>query len=330
MLRIFKSNSIGIVFFLPILVIVLWSDVFGLENNNFVPLPYSMPAYAWISKFLNNEMASGILALILIILQAFYLIYINVVYNFISQRTYLTSLLFILISSAFLNLHYLHPAIIANVFVLFTIVEIFSSYRKPKVYKQSFNAGVFIAIAGLFYINANFLLIFVFISLLILHSFNWREWLSVILGFLTPYLVTLFLFYYFDQWNNVQHLIEAILQHRSSKLIWPLPYYIFTALLFLIGLFSIIKLSSSYSNNKVSTRSYFMLFTILLAILSGIFIFIPFASIEIVVLIAVPLSFIMTNYFLSNANKWIQNIGFTLLILSFTFFYIQRFLELGT
>ena len=154
-----------------------------LNRENFVPLPYSMPAYAFVMKYLSNVVLSGVIALCLIIIQAFYLMYINKVYNFISQRTYLTSLLFVLISSAFLNLHYLHPAIIANVFVLLTIVEIFASYKKPKIYSASFNSGFLIAIAGLFYINANFLIIFIFISLLVLHSFNWREWFAVVLGF---------------------------------------------------------------------------------------------------------------------------------------------------
>jgi hypothetical protein len=330
MLRFFKSNSIGIVFFLPILAIVLWSDILGFGSDNFVPLPYSMPAYAWISNFLTNATVSGIIALVLIILQAFYLVYINVVYNFISQRTYLTSLLFVLISSAFLNLHYLHPAIIANIFVLFTIVQIFSSYRKPKIYTESFNSGFFIAIAGLFYINANFLILFVFISLWILHSFNWREWMSVILGFATPYLITLFLYFYFDKWEDVIYLMDAIIQYESSKLAWPLPYYIFTVLLFIVGLFSIVKLSSTYSNNKVSTRSYFTLFTILLVFILAIFIFAPFASIELIVLMATPLSYIMANYFLSKGNKWVQEIAFVSLILSFAFFYIQKYLELGT
>lgn len=217
-LQLFKSNSVGMIFLIPLLALLLWSDIFMTNQTNFVPLPYSMPAYSFVMRYLTNTIISSIFALILIIIQAFYLVYINKVYNFISQRTFLTSLLFVLISSAFLNLHYLHPAIIANIFVLLTIVEIFSSYQKPKVYKASFNSGFLIAVAGLFYVNANFLILFVFISLMVLHSFNWREWISVIIGFITPYIITLFIYYYTDQWMSLRVILDTIFHHHSLKL----------------------------------------------------------------------------------------------------------------
>ncbi len=330
LLKFFKSNSVGVIFFIPLLALLLWSDLFLSEKSNFVPLPYSMPAYALIMKYLSNSIISGVLALLLIISQAFYLVYINKVYNFISQRTYLTSILFVLISSAFLNLHYLHPAIIANIFILLTIVEILSSYRQPKIYKASFNSGFLIAMAGLFYINANFLLLFVFISLLVLHSFNWREWISVILGFSTPYLITVFIYYYTNNWTGLEMITSAILKHNSLKLIWPYSYYIFSGVLFLTGILSIFKLSTTYSNNKISTRNYFSLFAILAILIVIIFIVVPFASIELIVIVAIPLSYLLANYYLSHANKWVQEISFIFLLSAFIFFYIQKYWEIGT
>lgn len=329
-LKFFKGNSLAIVLLMPLLAIVLWSDIFGTKVDHFVPIPFSMPAYALVMKWMPNLILSGLFALLLIILQAYYLLYINRVYNFISQRTYLTSILFILISSAFLNLHYLHPAIIANVFVLLTIVEIFSSYRKPKIFKAAFNSGFLIAIAGLFYINANFLLIFVFISLMVLHSFNWRAWTIVLIGFITPYLFTLFIYYFFDQLKNLQVILNAIVHFHSPKLIWPLSYYLFSGLLFMIGLLSIYKLSTIYSNNKISTRNYFSLFIILLLIITILFLIIPFASIELIVLSAIPLSYLIANYYLSKANKWIHEITFLLLLASYIFFYLQKYFEIGS
>lgn len=330
LLRFFKSNNIGLILFLPLLAIFLWSDIFFKNKVNFVPLPYSMPAYAFVMRYLTNVIVSGIFALFLVILQAFYLVYINKVYNFISQRTYLTSLLFVLIASAFLNLHYLHPAIIANTFVLFTIVEIFSSYLKPNIKKNMFNAGFFIAIAGLFYINANFLIVFIFMSLLVLRSFNWKEWVAIIVGFITPYIITLFIYYYTDNWTNLSMTFNAIINHSSSKFSWPLSYYVFTAVLFFTGLIAIYKLSSTYSNNKVSTRNYFSLFTILLVIISLIFLISPFASIELIVISAIPLSYLIANYYLSKANSWVQEISFTLLLIAFIFFYLQKYFDIGT
>ena len=330
LLRLFKSNSIGIIFLLPVLAVILWSDIFMQNRENFVPLPYSMPAYSFIMKYLSNEILSGVIALILITLQAFYLMYINKVYNFISKRTYLTSLIFVLISSAFLNLHYLHPAIIANIFILLTIVEVFDSYKKPRVFSASFNSGFLIAIAGLFYINANFFIIFVFLGLLVLHTFNWREWFAVILGFITPYLITIFLYYLNGNLQDLEIILNAIINHNSPKLIWPISYYLFSLVLSLIGIFSVIKLSTSYSNNKISTRNYFFLFTLLIVLIISIFIIIPFASIELIVIIAIPVSYLLSNYYLSESNKIIQEVSFIVLLSSFLFFYLQKYFEFGT
>ena len=91
-----------------------------------------------------------------------------------------------------------------------------------------------------------------------------------------------------------------------------------------------LKLSTTYSNNKISTRNYFSLFSILLILIIIIFVGIPFASIELIVIAAIPLSYLLANYYLSRANKWVQEISFVLLLASFIFFYLQKYYELGT
>ena len=130
--------------------------------------------------------------------------------------------------------------------------------------------------------------------------------------------------------SQLQLIINAIFEYKSLKLIWPLSYYIFSGILTIITIISIFKLSTSYSNNKISTRNYFTLFTILLILLTSIFILIPFASIELIVILAIPISYLTTNYYLSSSNKWIQEITFIFLLASFIFFYIQKYFDIGT
>ena len=329
-LRFFKSNGAGMIFFIPILAMLLWSNIFYASKDAvFITSPYHMPAYQWLMYLIPNFTFSRILALILIIAQAFYLVHINQKYNFISHRTFLTSFLFIIISSTFLDLHYLHPLIVANIFILAVIVQIFSGYKKTKLYKQSFNIGFLIALAGLFYFNANFLLLFVFISFIVLHTFNWREWFITIIGFISPYVFIIIGYFYFDKLNNFYQLIQNIVHYHSPKLLHNFSSYFFIGVLASLSILSIIRLSQTYSNNKVSTRNYFSLFVILLILITSIFLFIPFASIELIILAAIPLSYLIANYYLSKNKSWIKQISFILLLLSFIFFYIQDIWNIG-
>ncbi len=329
LLKYFKSNHSSTILLMPLIVLILWSDIFGLHDLKFVPLEYEMPLYKLLMSWVPNKIVSGILALVFITLQAFYMMYINRVYNFISRRTSLTSIFFVLISSAFFDLHYLHPAIVANIFVLMSIVEIFSTYRKPKAYASTFNAGFLIATASLFYINAGILLLFVFISLIIIRSFNWREWLSVLIGFAVPYILVSTSLLWLDSWVDFVTTLELIMRSHTNKLNFSISHYISAGILLMLGLFSIFKLSTTYTNSKVSTRSYFSSFIWLLILLILTFVIVPFASIELIVLVAVPLSYLLTNYYLSKGNKWVQEISFLILILSFSLFYIQKIFSNG-
>jgi len=282
-----------------------------------------MPAYQFLILLIPNFLVSQIFALILIISQAFYSVHINQKYNFISHRTFLTSFLFIIISSTFLNLHYLHPVIIANIFILATIVQIFSGYKKKKRYKQSFNIGFLIALAGLFYFNANILILFVFISFLVLHSFNWREWFISFVGFATPYIFIVIGYFYYDNLNSFYLLIQNIIHYHSPKLSHSFSSYFFIAVLTSLSILSIIRLSNTYSNKNISTRNYFSLFVILLILITLTFFLIPFASIELIIIAAIPLSYLIANYYLSENHSWLKQISFILLLLSFIIFYIQ-------
>lgn len=329
-LKFFKSNGAGMIFFIPILAIILWSNIFYASKDAiFISSPYHMPAYQYFMYLIPNFIFSQILALFLIISQAFYLVHINQKYNFISHRTFLTSFLFIIISSTFLDLHYLHPVIIANIFVLATIVQIFSGYKKTKRYKQSFNIGFLIALAGLFYFNANILMLFVFISFLVLHSFNWREWFISLIGFITPYIFVIVIYFYTDNLNDFFILLKNIVHYHSPKLLHSFSSYFFIGVLTSLSILSIIRLSNTYSNNKVSTRNYFSLFVILLILITLTFFLVPFASIELIIIAAIPLSYLMANYYLSENRSWLKQISFSLLLLSFIIFYIQDIWNIG-
>ncbi len=324
LLNYFKSNRTSIIFLLPLIALLLWSNIFWEQKSSFIPLEPQMPAYALLMSWIPNGIISDLIALVLIVAQGFYLIYINQVYNFISNKTYLTGILFVLISGAYINLHYLHPAIIANAFILQTIVELFSSYRKQRAYKVSFNSGFYIALASLFYINAGVLILFVFIGLSVLHTFNWREWFIVLIGFITPYIITSGILVGLDLWMPFTETLSAIFYTSSPKFSWSLSYHIFVMVLSIIGFISVFKLSSTYTNNKVSTRSYFYLLIVLLLMLIAVFLIVPFASIELIIPVAIPLSYLLTNYYLSDGNKWVQNISYTVLLLSLSYFYIEK------
>ncbi len=200
MLQFFKSNNPGVVVFYLLYLVVFricfWFVPFQPVDVAVYHEPLSALFFGWLLNLGGAYLlVSTILAGALTFIQA---LLINGVINgnkITTRKNYVGGLLFILLASWLPPQLLLSPAGISLTFIIILIGRIFGLIRKEKAYGDVYDIGFLVALAALFYLPAVVFVLFGFIGLSTVRPFVYREWIIVLLGFLSPLFVT-FTYYY--------------------------------------------------------------------------------------------------------------------------------------
>ena len=197
-IRFLKSNSASALVFLPLFAIAIWG--FGFISPAIVSVKHTMPLYELCTRALQSTPSLGtIIAFLLIIGEAFLLNYIVNENEVLSKQSYLPALFYVLFISNNNDMLLLSPPLFANLFILFAINKLLTSYRKDNAFSQAFDAGMLISVATLFYFPYIVFLPLLGVGLIIMRPFNWREWLISFFGAVIPYIFVLTYYFWKDQ-----------------------------------------------------------------------------------------------------------------------------------
>ena len=299
--RIYKYNHPVIIIIIFITSIILWLPAF-LKIPLSEPIVYSfeMPAYYWLLLIFQDKLyATRILSFVLILFQSIQLNRLNTKFFILESRSYLPSFLFIF-GCSLLPMQNFNALLFANIFLLFAIESVFSTYRNDKAWLKFFDAGLLISIASLFYIKIVFFIIFIWIALLILRPFRGKEWLVSILGFIIPYIISGSYFLIFE--DNLMYRANLFFDQVFSFYYsgsYDLLFLIYSGFLALLIIFSSYHIIVHLQKRKVSVRKYYQLLFWLFIITISLFIFGGFNNIEILLVIMISVSFLISNYILS-------------------------------
>lgn len=299
LLKALKSNPTYHFLLIPFIAIALWIKSFlNPAVFPFYPGENMMLLYRPVNAMLGeNPLASNIFALIFIILLAFLIFKITVQYSFIKARTILPSALFILITSGLHDLHAMHPVYLAALFLILTIDRIFNSYEKEIIHSNAFDAGVFLAIGSLFYLNLVFFFPFIWIGFIILKpKVNWREYILSLLGFAFPWGIAMAYYAVTGQSDGMMDTLKSNLTLHDSLLKGNLAVQIYMGFLGLLTLLASFSLISQYDWKKISSRKYFKAFFWVFLISCILIPANPAVSQDIIILMAIPLAYLVSNY----------------------------------
>lgn len=301
LLKAFKSNSTYSFLLIPFFAIALWIKSFMQPLlYPFYPGENMMLLYQPVNAVVGkNPVASHVVALIFIIVLSFLVLRIKLQYSFIRERTILPSFLFILITSGMHELHSVHPVYFAALFLILTIDRIFNSYDKEIIHGNAFESGILLAIGSLFYFNLVFFFPFLWIGFIILkQKVNWREFILTTLGFIFPWLGAGAYYGATGQIAELQSTIQSNFQSHGFFLKDNLSLQIYMGYLALLILFASALLMSQYDGKKISTRKYFKAFFWVFLISVILMLAVPAVSQEIIMLMAIPLTYLISNYFI--------------------------------
>jgi hypothetical protein len=108
-------------------------------------------------------------------------------FRIIPGSSYFPAFCFLLFSSFFRVWNRFSAALVAGLFLLAVLAQLFRLYASDQSRARSFNLGFLLGVASLFYLPALGLLPLVWISLLITRPFRLAEWILALAGIVCPY-----------------------------------------------------------------------------------------------------------------------------------------------
>lgn len=300
--NIIKSNSPIVLILVALTGVLMWVNSFINPIGMNIPSDaFNMPLYEILTIYLGkNDLLSVILSLVFVLIQALLLVQFNKKYILINVRTYLPAFFYILIASSFVPLQRLNPVIFGTLFIFISVHNIFDIYRTDFALEKLFIAGFFIAIASLFWAPFAVFFLIILISLVILRPFIGREWLVGVLGFLTPYLFIFVYYFVFLGEERLNDLITIIIENlRIIKVFNQLhfAYYIFYGFLAILVMLASISIIRNYQKKKIRIRKFFEINWWLFFISALLFIFFRNVGYEVIFIMSIPISFLLTDYF---------------------------------
>jgi len=296
--RFLKSNNASAFFILPLVAIAIWA--LGFFQAPVLQVKHTMPFYELlVSPVAGIPWLSTLIALFLVIAEAFLLNYIVNENEVLPKKSSLPGLFYIVFISNNPSVLELHPLLFANLFLLFALSKILNSYRKDLAFSQVFDAGLLISVATLFYFPCIVFFPVIGIALVIFRPFLWREWVISFIGVLVPYIFVVT--WYF--WNDVldylvydKMFFPMVFKTESAELSPSFYFMISTGLL--IVLLSFGKLFSGISGGSQKTKKALVLMLWLFSFAGLSLLLAPGISTKYFSLLVIPLAVICSNYFL--------------------------------
>ncbi|MBB5636659.1 hypothetical protein HDF26_005135 [Pedobacter cryoconitis] len=261
-----------------------------------------------------------LIAGLLIYIQA--IIFNRIVNNhtLLAKPSFLPALLFITGASLFDPFLILSPVLICNFMLILIMDKLLKIGKSPNAIMLMFDIGLYIAVGTLIYFPFVMMLLLTWLSLLLYRSFNWREWISGLVGFLTI-IFFLAVFYYWNDNLGMFYKIWLPLKNKFPSM-FKIRYndYLVLVPVGLTMVLATIQLRENFFRSFISTRKAFqMLFFMFLIGVLSVYTKSNFKLYHF--LLCVPPGAVLLAYYFSNATKrWFYESLFLILVLTIQFF----------
>jgi len=291
-----RSHSLSLQILLPILAFLPYLIFIFVPN---IPQPDTHNAQGWIyQNWLDGINQKPWLFLIfgwvLNLITAFSLYWLNIRFEVIGKRTVYISFLFSLLVLTPLGFHTIHPGMLGGVFLLISLMFLFSIYHHKQTQAYLFNAGFFWGLAALVYPPFLAMLPLYILGARFVRYTRGRDFILLLTGLLTPIWIWTAYVYLSDN-LNFQWL--SILQWTELRRTWPpeLPgnhvlWYLFIGFIALVLIFNL----NLYRVKKDVGRRVLTLMGQLIWLCPAIFLAFERVSIEILWVALIPIAFLFS------------------------------------
>lgn len=273
LIRYFTSNMpfqqlLGIL----LTAVLMWMGFFT-GHETWSVQPEVEPLAGFIVGVANkSHLWSGILALFIFLLQAFWLNYLAQLVKLTSSTSYLTAFLFLLIALSLQGNFLTGAALFGNFFSLGIIHSLINAYYRKNTLRSVFHASLFAGLGSLFYFPLLGLGLFIIIALIVYREINVRAIIFTVFGLIPSWAgISLFNYWQQEPWAYFNAL-SNYLANYNLQLHGSMPLLLVAAMIFLFLLFSIFFTHIHIIEQVIRKRRTIMVFTwyvIFILILSG-------------------------------------------------------------
>lgn len=326
MLHLFRTNqllfSVLLIFYAAVLHIAAFVVPYVGQPEGYGYLTHLV--YDWIGY---QGLIPNILLIVLLFVQATVINSIVATHRLDDTITLFPGLFYIVISSALPSFLYLSPLHLANTFYIIALSELFKVYKKPAAADNIFNVGFWVAVGSLFYASYAIFIVLGFIGLNILRAFKLQERLMIVCGAIVPYVLVGVYAFWSDEWDTFTQLqfVKSIgfLDFQAEPGTETILKVVFVDLFLLAAIFSygLYNFKKNIQVQKKISVFYWGLFCAGLTLLfqAGI-------HTDHLLILAVPLSMMISINFTSASNRWAETFHLLILVIILIFQYQQYLL----
>ncbi len=269
-----------------------WTVGLPIFNSNF-------PAddlFVWVYQ---NKVGTIALACALLISGAWLS---NTIFNrheFFNVPSYVLAIIYAGLGSAISLYQCSLPALIASLFILLGLNKQMQVFKQSKVLSEYFECGFWYGMAAIFFPPFVFLILGLWLTVLFMRSFKWREHILPIVAFSVPFIYWIVWKYWKDEMNDLV-LFRSISSFDPIGLqmvvTWPQRiFFSLVAIAFVMALPRYLFLGDRASNKARGVKNIFsiMALSIVLAFVLGYLFFSKF----ILLALLIPLTFIIGYWF---------------------------------
>lgn len=318
-LKIFRGTGPGVMILIFLISAGIWASSVIVERPSASCL-YDlnpMPLYALLKSLTGgNIIAGSVISFVLVLTMASLLVNFNTTVFFITERTFLPAIIYVLLTGIFPHFQVLNPVLPACILLMIALIRILGAYRKNGTAYNFFDASVLIGSAALFYANMIWFGVLAIVGIAILRTGNLRELLLSVLGLCTPLLLTAGVYYV-----SGKELMDLVNVANYNLFTETGDYYfsrititglVITGICIIIG---IVYLYSVLYTKKIKARKTFteLIWTLIICI--TIYFAVPSTSLELIFIAGIPLSYILAHYFIFSRNRILPGVFFPVLFL---------------
>ncbi|MEG2278024.1 MAG: hypothetical protein RSC80_09400 [Odoribacter sp.] len=300
-------------FILPILVLAtaLCSGYFSLHPLQTIPVK-GLINVPYIDGL--NKISLSIAGFVLVVLLAFMIFFISERFKLLSQTTTLPSLIYVLlVSGIMINIGF--DYLLIAVFVVALAVErLQRAIDLSKSNAALFDFGFLILLAVAIYPKLIFLILWALCVIFFSGRTTLKDLVALCIGLLTPLLLILFYYFWVDRLDQFMNLFMNNLLMGEFMYQLPLIELIRLGMLFLLLLVALYHLSTKYPLLMVNQRRGLLSLVSMLLFLVLTLFLIPGNLYNFMYMLALPLSFIYAQYFITSRVIAFSNLMFIWLL----------------
>ncbi|HKG07054.1 MAG TPA: DUF6427 family protein [Pedobacter sp.] len=314
----------------PVNLFILFAYTFFMRMAIFADIPPSLQ-FEFLEPYtkffiqipIHNTLSSSgnvFIAGLIVYIQA--LLFNRIINNhgLLSKPNFLPALLYVTAASLFMPFLVLSPTLIANFLLIWIMDKFLKIGKSGNAIMIMFDIGMIIAVGTLIYFPFIVMLLMLWLTLLLYRSFEWREWLSGLTGFLTIFFF-IAVYYYWNDSLSVFYKIWLPLGNKFPS-VFKINYndYLVLAPVLVMMILATLQLRENFFRSFISTRKAFqMLFFMFLIALLSVYTKPNFRLYHF--LLCVPPGSVLLAYYFSNAKKrWFYESLFLLLVFAIQYF----------